>query len=168
MYNFEIKNELSHQELMDYFNILKNHLIGLYGEENVNSNFQSWYENRSQFSNDKFFIKMFNQKELLGYAELMIRNDNTLYFCDIILKEKARQTRLVFEFVKFVLNCDKFKSFNEIYMHINRNNQMSIKTWSHFNCQKLEEQNLSNLYKISRDNIGEYINKLGNIKSKIL
>ena len=165
MYKFEIKNELSQRELVEYFNILKSHLIGLYGEKSVETGYKSWYENRSKFSPQKFFVKMFKDKELLGYAELLIRGDNTLYFCDIIIKEKSRQTRLVFEFVKFVLNCNQFKGYDEIYMHINRNNEMSLKTWSHFNYQKLEEQNLSNLYKISREDIANYINRLENFKN---
>jgi len=164
MYTFEIKNELSHDELIEYFDILKVHLASLYGGENVDKGFASWYENRSQFSPKKFFVKMFNENELLGYSELMIRKDNTLYFCDIILKEKARQTKLVFEFVKYVLNCEQFSKFDEIYMHINRNNQMSLKTWSHFNYQKLEEQNLSNLYKIERKDIENFVRRLESIK----
>lgn len=160
MYCFELKNELTNNELMEYFNILKPHLILLYGEENANNGFSGWYESRSKFSPQKYFIKMLKNEEVLGYAELMIRQDNTLYFCDIILKEEVRRTSLVFEFIKFVLNCEPFEKFDEIYMHINRNNYMSLKTWSHFNYEKLEEQNLSNFYKINRTEIVKFVNKL--------
>lgn len=157
MYNFEIKNQLTHEELLEYFELLKNHLIEMYGEENVSSGFSSWYENRAQKSLQKFFIKMSNGNEVLGYAEIMIRKDGSLYFCDIIIHEKMRRTRLLFEFLTFVLKAKEFENFDEIYMHINRNNEMSLRTWSHFDYEKIDEQKLSNFYKIKREKIEKYL-----------
>lgn len=160
-YRFEIKNSLTDNELVEYFQFLKNHLIWLYGENAINNeSFLSWKSNREGYNKNKFFIKMFKDATLLGYAEMLIRKDNTLYFCDIIIKEEMRRTRLVLEFVKFVLTVKEFDPYEELYLHINKNNNNSFNTWSHFGLEKLEDGKNSNLYKIRKHQIINYINKL--------
>ena len=95
-----------------------------------------------------------------GYAELMILNNNMLYFCDIIIKEQMRMTRVIFEFVKFVFDLEQFKNYNEIYFHINKKNEMSLKTWSKLGLILVEENKNNYKYKLIRDNINKYFKSI--------
>lgn len=163
MYKFEIKNKLLNEELVEYFNFYKAHLIKLYGVDEVESLYSNWYDNRKNGSDKRFFIKLFNNNEALGYAELQIRNDETLYFCDIVIKDNVRGSRLVLYFLKFVFQCKEFEKYKEIYLHINHKNSTSLNTWSHLGLEIVKEGKNSNQYKIKRKNIENYLQRFQKI-----
>ena len=155
-YNFEIKHALTEEEFIECFDFMKSYLISIYGEDAVcEENFKSWKANRQEKEN-RFFIKISKCNEVCGYAEIMILENNILYFCDIIIKEEMRKTRVVYEFVKYILSLKEFEDFNEIYLHINKQNKNSFNTWSRLGLIEVEEGEKSNKYKIKRENVENY------------
>ena len=147
-YNFELKKSLSNEEFVECFEFMKTYLISIYGEDAISvNNFQIWKDNRQEKEN-RFFIKMLKEKDCVGYAEMMIKEDGTLYFSDIIVKESARMTRVLYAFVKYVLSLEKFKEFDEIYFHINKKNNTSYNTWKTLGLTDVEEGKISNKYNL--------------------
>lgn len=160
-FKFELKNKVVDNELFSYFNLMKSHLINLYGEEAVSEeNYEIWKENRKKTQKNRFYIKIFKDGELCGFADLLITDENTLYFSDIIVREDMRKTFLVLEFIKFVFECKEFKNFNEIYFHINRNNLTSLKTFGHLGYEITGKTEKSNRYKLTRENIERYLKRI--------
>lgn len=159
-FNFELKKALTDEEFCECFDFMKSFLVSIYGKESIyDENFKTWKENRRQKEN-RFFIKILKDMQTCGYAELMILNNNMLYFCDIIIKDQMRMTRVIFEFVKFVLDLEQFKNYNEIYFHINKKNEMSLKTWSKLGLILVEENKNNYKYKLIRDNINRYFKSI--------
>ena len=123
-YVFELKSKLSETEILECFEFMKSYLISIYGEEAISEqNFLVWKSNIEKINKNRYFIKISKEKETCGYAQISITENNTLYFGDIIIKESMRRTRVVYEFVKYVLNLEEFKHFEEIYLLINKNNK---------------------------------------------
>ena len=161
IYKFLVKPFLSDDEYVEYFEFMKGHLIKLYGKDAVNQeNFDSWKANRKNCKHPKFYIKMFCDDKICGYADLLITNTNQLYFCDVIIEEKYRRSLLLFEFLKFVVNRAEFNDFDEVFFHINHRNQTSLSTFKHLGYELEEEFERSNKFKISRENILKYIDNL--------
>ena len=158
-YNFFIKHKLTEEEFVECFNFMKTYLVSIYGEDAISANnFNLWKANRTEKDN-RFFIKILKEQETCGYAEIMILDNKVLYFCDIIIKEEMRRTRVVYEFVKYVLKLEMFKEFEDIYLHINKSNKTSYSTWLKLGLIEVEEGKNSNKYKLLRKNVENYFNK---------
>lgn len=159
-FNFQIKHGLTENEFLECFHFMKSYLVSIYGTSSINNdNFNIWKSNRLNNQN-RYFIKIYKNKEVCGYAEFMVLNERELYFCDIIIKEELRMSRVVYEFVKFMLNLEQIKNFQEITFHINRNNKQSFRTWSHLNIELTEVGKISNKYKVERKEVEKFIKKL--------
>ena len=168
MHNFEIKNMLSDDEIKEFFRFYEAHFIEIYGKDAVENAYFKWCELRQEKKKGRTFIKLTKEDKCLGYAELQIRKDKSLYFCDIATAKESRASRLIFEFVKFVLGCDKFKNYDEIYMHINHKNSVSLRTWSRFGLEKVEEGESSHQYKIKRENVEKYFERFNKNNQNVL
>ena len=157
-FNFELKKSLTDEEFKECFDFMKTYIVSLYGDDAVSDeNYATWKLSRGEKEN-RFFIKIFRREQVCGYAEIMITKNETLYFCDIIIKEEFRRTTIVHEFVRYVLNLNEFKEFEEIYLHINKKNLTSYNTWKSLGLTEVEQGKTSNKYKISRNDIENYFN----------
>lgn len=162
-FNFELKKSLTDEEFVECFEYMKTYLVSIYGEDAISEdNFQLWKNHRIG-KNNQYIIKMLKGNDCVGYAEIIVKEDNTLYFCDIIVKESMRMTRLVYEFVNYVLNLELFKEFEEIYLHINKKNKTSLNTWKILGLTEIEKGVSSNKYKLLRTDIENYFNRSKNL-----
>lgn len=158
-FDFQLKKSLSDEELVECFDFMKTFLVSLYGEESIGEkSFGFWKAQRTNKENI-FFIKILKRNEVYGYAEITILDDETLYFSNIIIKEGKRRTMVVYEFVKYVLNLEQFKDFNEIYLHINKKNKSSLNTWMSLGLVEVFKGKRSNKYKLLRSEVENYFSK---------
>lgn len=158
MYDFQITKCLNDEDLNLCFEFMKNYLVEIYGKEALSDeNFQVWKKNREKINENKFFFKMLKNDDVFGFAEILTRSDNTLYFSDIIVREDKRRTRIVYEFIKYLLDLEEFKNYKEIHLHINKKNKTSLNAWKCFNLSLLEEGEKSNKYKIERKDVEQFM-----------
>ena len=158
-FDFKLKKSLTDEEFEECFAFMETYLVSIYGEDSISDeNFQIWKRNRGEKEN-RFFIKMQNKEEVCGYAEILIEDEKTMHFCDIIIKEKMRRTKIVHEFIRYLLGVENFKNIEEITLYINRKNKTSYNTWKILGMVKDSEFKYSNRYKILRTDVENYFNK---------
>lgn len=160
-FKFEVFEQISDDEFLEYFDLMKNHLAVLYGEEATSQeSFQTWKGNLKNCKNKKLYIKMFCDSQICGYADLLCADGEELYFCNVIIKEEYRRTTLLFEFLKFLLGLRQMACFSEITFHINHRNRASLSTFSHLGYEMVSEGKNSNKFRILRKDAQDYIEKI--------
>lgn len=166
MYKFQYKQVLTDDEYAEYFDFMKSFLFELYGEDALtNESFVSWKNNQKKLQNI-IYVKLMKNNVCCGYADLIKVDETTLHFCNVIVKESERRTLIVFKFLQDLISKEELKQYQNITLHINRNNNNSYNAWSRFNYELIEQGKNSNKYKIKRENVEKYFKRFNKNMNK--
>ncbi|MBR6779264.1 MAG: hypothetical protein IKM43_03885 [Clostridia bacterium] len=152
------KKYLTETELEAVFNILSNNMQSL-GFDINQDNKKIWQTNftNSLSKDNQYCYLIYKQDFLCGYIQVGLF-DNLMHIHEVELSNQFKQTRLIIEIIKFLINDKHFKTYNEFYYSVNKKNPLSFKTFAHLGGIKIKETETKNFYKITRKSVEDYIN----------
>lgn len=162
---FEKRDYLTNIELNKLFQILASNMQAI-GFSVKDGDKDAWQEGLKQslMDENEYCFVIYKNGNLCGYIEVNIIN-NQLHICEVELSNKCKQTRLIYEIIKFLFNYDDFKKYEDCYYSVNKQNPISFKTFEHIGGVKIRESETKMFYKLSRKDIDNYLKNLNKVST---
>ena len=158
-FKFHHEKFLSEYQLDLCFEIIKDNMIEL-GYNVTENDGKIWknnvYTNAQNENND--FIIIYNNGKICGFV--IIEKGEKVFINEVQLSKQVKNTRLILEIIKYIFYYPSYQQFNEIYFNINNQNQMSKKTFTHLGGECVSSSEKSSQYKLTRDKVQQYLQKL--------
>ncbi len=164
-YVFERKECLTDLEFEKMFQIISSNMQAI-GFDVKESDKKTWQDNinKSLKSEDEYYFVIYKDGDLCGYVEVCKIN-NQLHIPELELANKYKQTRLIYEIIKFLFNYNDFKKYEECYFSINKKNPISFKTFEHLGGVKIRESETKQFYKLLRKDVDDYLKNLSKVST---
>lgn len=163
---FKRKSNLSQTEIDILFEIIKDNMLAL--DVNVTQeDYRIWSGNLTNLiKNDNvYFYIIYSNNNPCGFVEL-IEKDGKLTLCELQLNNKVKKTRLILTIIEFLFQDESISQKDEMYFHILKNNYASNSTFCHLGAKKISENERSNNYILSRQDVANYFENLKKKHSK--
>ena len=159
-YSILRKTYLSKTEGQLAFKIIKDNMIDL-GYNITNSDKKIWLGNlnKNLLNPDFYFYLVYKDGKIVSFVEL-VKNKDKLTLSEIQINQNNKKTRLLLYIIHSLIANKELLGFDEVFFNINKNNDMSRKTFTHLGGEIVEEHERSCLYKISRKKIENYLSLL--------
>ncbi len=154
------KSFLSENELNFAFNIIKDNMTKL-GFDVSDKDKEMWCGNIKQnlYKEDFYFYLVYINGKVEGFIEIV--NSNGIFIVsEVQLSNQSKGTRAILEIIKFLYNNKEFENVEEFQFSILKHNNMSNKTFAHLGGEIISESERKFRYKISRNNVKQYLNNL--------
>ena len=122
---------------------------------------EMWCGNIKQnlYKEDFYFYLVYINGKVEGFIEIV--NSNGIFIVsEVQLSNQSKGTRAILEIIKFLYNNKEFENVEEFQFSILKHNNMSNKTFAHLGGEIISESERKFRYKISRNNVKQYLNNL--------
>lgn len=116
-------------------------------------NYHKWTKSITSDTNYKI-IAYEEQQEILGFLSYNIV-DNNLWISEVQIKDEYKNKGVLKELLSYFIKKDIVNNYHEIYIHINSNNDISKKVFTHIGFKEKEKT----IYRISINDLKEYLEK---------
>lgn len=162
-----IDNKLTDETIKRMLEITKENMsqIGLIVDKD---SCDQWISNTRKNVKDKNYKYnlILNNGILDGFFQLFF-DGQKWFLSEIQFSPNIKKNRAILNFLFNLIEYKELKSYNEIYFYINKQNSMSINTFSHLNPVIVLEKEKTIQYKISRKDAENYLKKFKNCKNFI-
>lgn len=121
---------------------------------------------KQHLSDGGFFLYLiYKNGKICGFIELT-QSENRLIISEIQFCPAVQHSRLIIYAIMFMLNNKQLFTYNVAYFSINKNNNMSNKTFAHLGGEVIDSKGVTLQYKIELSRVQRYVDKL--LKNKKL
>ena len=154
------KRTLSQEEYLKLFNIVSKNVMQRGGIVS-NKDFNNWKNNINQLllNEDCYFYILYNNENIVGFVELL-RKDNVMHLSEIELCDQVKGTKILFKILSYLVDSKDFEDDELIQFSINKNNDMSNKTFRHLGGKLIDEKPNHYIYTITKSQVINYLNNL--------
>ncbi|MBQ8431144.1 MAG: hypothetical protein IJX26_04340 [Clostridia bacterium] len=107
-------------------------------------------------SENFYFYVVYYKNEIVGFVELLTE-ENYIYLREIELCDKIKRTKILLFILNFLVSQQEFFEYDDINFSVNKNNEMSNKTFSHLGGKIIKTTDKQNLYQIKKERVESYL-----------
>lgn len=116
-------------------------------------NYHKWINSITSDTNYKI-IAYEEQQEILGFLSYNTV-DNNLWISEVQVKDEYKHIGILKKLLRYFIKKDIINNYQEIYIHINSNNNPSKIVFTHIGFKEKEKT----IYRISINDLKEYLKK---------
>lgn len=165
-FSFLRKRHLTPKQFEILFDIVSSNMQKI-GFQISNDDKLIWIKGlKRHLSDEGFFLYLiYKNGKICGFIELT-KSENRLIISEIQFCPAVQHSRLIIYAIMFMLNNKQLITYDVAYFSINKNNNMSKKTFAHLGGEVIDSKEVTLQYKIERNRVQRYVDKL--LKNKKL